>query len=182
MATQNKAAWIDQGYQLVAEMGFEAVNIELISRFVNKNKSSFYHYFGDFELYRQALLEHHIARAQDFSGKIRQITTINPDLLNVAIEYKYDIFFHKQLRLNRNKPLYAEPFQKAFAIYEAAVIDKWATFFRLEDNLPFVSTCIHFFTENLLLKATFENFTFEWLEGYLEELSTMVQQFSQKPK
>ncbi len=180
MAAENKnrQEWILNGYALVAELGFDAINVELISRFVNKNKSSFYHYFGEFPLYLNALHQWHIHRSEEFAINIEGCESINPDLLNMALEYKYDIFFHKQLRLNRDKPDYEKTLNSAFDNYEKAVINQWALFFELEDNLSFVSTFIHFFTENLLLKATFDSFTFEWLENYVMELSTMFQQFN----
>ena len=175
--SKNKQAWITKGYELVAELGFDAVNIELIGRLLNKNKSSFYHYFGEFSLYLQALHQWHISRSQEFADNIDRCKNINPDLLNIALEYKHDIFFHKQLRLVRDKPLNAATLQIAFDNYEKAVINQWAKFFGLENNLPFVSTFIQFFTENLLLKATFDTFTFQWLEQYIEDLSTMFHHF-----
>ena len=176
MENKNKEDWINKGYELVAEVGFDTVNIEYLSRFMNKNKSSFYHYFGDLNRFTQELLDRHISNSNEFAEKMGNCVSINPDLLNLAIEHKSDIFFHKQLRINRNRTQFKETFQIAFSNYENAVIHQWAAFFGMEKNLQFVRTFIHFFTENLLLKATFESFTFPWLEEYLEELATMMKQ------
>lgn len=173
---KNKEEWIIKGYGLVAEIGFDSINIEQISRLMNKNKSSFYHYFGEFPLYIRQLLSWHILRSQEFAQKMEGCESVNPGILNLAIEYKTDIFFHKQLRLKRSRVDFTETLTQAFSNYEKAVIDHWAHFFGLEQNPKFVSTFIHFFTENLLLKITFETFTFEWLERYANELKVMIEQ------
>lgn len=177
--SKNKADWIITGYELVAEVGFDAISIEQISRLMGKNKSSFYHYFGELELYILQLLKWHIKQSEDFATKVESAMSINPDIFNLALEHKHDIFFHKQLRLKRNKTHFSEALAQAFGNYEKAVIKHWASFFGLEQKQKFVGTFIHFFTENLLLKATFDTFTFEWMENYAAELKAMVQQIEQ---
>ncbi|MEM9895715.1 MAG: hypothetical protein AAF789_05050 [Bacteroidota bacterium] len=176
MKHEKKQVWIQEGYKLAAEIGLKTITIELIARVLAKNKSSFYHYFGDFQFYETQLLTYHLHRSLDFAAEIQKCKKINPDLLTLALNYKHDIFFHKQLRLNREKQRYADCYKKAFRNYEEAVALKWGEFLNIPDNNTLLSRFLHFFTENLLLQATMENFNQEWLEKYLDELLLLVKQ------
>ncbi|MFT6210701.1 MAG: AcrR family transcriptional regulator, partial [Bacteroidia bacterium] len=51
---------------MVAYSGFGSISIESISRQVGKNKSSFYHHFGDTEVFKDELLTYHLLRAEQF--------------------------------------------------------------------------------------------------------------------
>ena len=44
---EKRKEWIEKSYTLVAEKGYESLNINSISRLVGKSKSSFYHHFGN---------------------------------------------------------------------------------------------------------------------------------------
>ena len=104
MKGKNRQIWLEKGYQMISEKGFTKVNVESIARTINKNKSSFYYYFGDWEGFEESLLEYHLSLAEEFAVKINNCANIIPDMLEVFLDYKTDIFFHKQLRINRDKP------------------------------------------------------------------------------
>jgi len=58
---------------MVAEHGFASVNIESISRSMNKSKSSFYNYFGDWEVFEELLLEHHLKASKAFADEAEKL-------------------------------------------------------------------------------------------------------------
>jgi len=176
MESQKKQAWIKEGYQMVANTGFTTINIKSIAFALKRSKSSFYHYFGDKAIFESELLQYHLDRVEAFSQAVTKCKSIRPDYLHLLLEYKTDFLFHKQLRLNRDNPTHKKCFEKAFNIYSKAAIDLWADFFGLTQNKFFAQTFLHFFSENFLLQISPENYTYSWLDNYVEELYRMLKQ------
>ena len=176
MNNQKKQEWIKQGYQIVGERGFNTINIKSIALTLKKSKSSFYHYFGDKVIFEAELLHYHLDRVEAFSQEVSKCKNIRPDYLHLLLAYKTDFLFHKQLRLNRDNPTHKKCFEKAFNIYSMAALDLWVDFFGLPQNRFFVQTFLHFFSENFLLQISPENYTYSWLNNYVEELYNMLKQ------
>ena len=160
---------------MISEHGFSNVKVESIARSVGNNKSSFYHYFGDWEGYEEALLAYHLELAEGFANRINECETIIPDMVNVFLDYKKDIFFHKQLRINRTKPHFKKCFETVFTIFEDAILDKWSSFLNLQNQSFLASKILVLLSENFLLKITFENYNSEWLYNYLFEVAQLVE-------
>ena len=117
MTSHKKQEWIKEGYRMVANTGFNNLNIKSIALTLKKSKSSFYHYFGDKAIFEAELLNYHLDRVEAFSQEVAKCKSIRPDYLNLLLAYKTDFLFHKQLRLNRDKPNHKKCFEKAFTIY-----------------------------------------------------------------
>jgi AcrR family transcriptional regulator len=174
MAGKNKQQWIEKGYQIVSENGFTNINIEFIARVLHKNKSSFYHYFGDSIGFEEALLAHHLMLAKQFALEVKNCPQIIPGLIDIFLEHKIDIFFHKNLRIHREKSHYKKCFESAYNLFEEAVLDKWIVFLKLENYSFLSSELLRLISENFLLQITHENFTHTWLENYLLDISKLV--------
>ena len=176
MKSQKKQEWVTEGYQMVADSGFNNLNIKSIAFTIKKSKSSFYHCFGDKAIFEAELLNYHLDRVEAFSQEVSKCKSIRPDYIKLLLAYKSDFLFHKQLRLNRDKPNHKKCFEKAFGIYSIAALDLWVDFFGLTQNRFFVQTFLHFFSENFLLQISSENYTYNWLNNYVEELYNMLKQ------
>ena len=98
MAKEYVQTWILAGYALFAAEGPKGLKIEVMAKMVNKSKSSFYHYFGELELFKDELMAYHLERAYDFANQIKSCNNIHPGLIEVMMDYKIDIFFYKQFR------------------------------------------------------------------------------------
>ncbi len=181
MTHQKQWIWIHEGYDLAAQSGFKSLTVETIARNIGKNKSSFYHYFGDVENFKEVMLNHHLKQAGIFSEKIKSCTHIKPDVLHVFVEHKTDVFFHKQLRIHRQDIHYKQCFETAFEMISAAISDKWAMYIGMEHRKLFAHAFFGLIAENFLLKITFESFKREWLEKYLDEISNMLRQMTSDP-
>ncbi len=59
MKKEINKAWINAGYQIFAYEGPNGLKVERLAKAVGKNKSSFYHLFGDLEIFIDHLLKHH---------------------------------------------------------------------------------------------------------------------------
>ena len=178
---KNHHDWIDCGYHLVATQGFGTVNIESTARAMGKSKSSFYHYFGDWEGFEEFLLNHHITRAMAFAHEVTECKEIVPDLVHLLIDYKTDFFFHKQLRINRERPDFKTCFEKVHELFEKAVIDQWVAFLSLQDRPFLAAQTLRLISENFLLQITEEHYDFDWLKNYLQEASGLVLSMKTKP-
>jgi len=176
--SRKSVLWIQQGYLKVAEEGFSNLNIESLARELDKSKSSFYHYFGDLEVFESGLLDFHIQQVEIFSEAIKACETIQPDVLNLFLEYKTDLFFHKQLRINRDKAEFKKCFEKAFSKVEEALLDKWTDYLGLGDQQLFATAFLRLIAENFLLQMSERNFGEKWLNNYLEEIASLLRQMN----
>ena len=182
MKGKNKQAWIETGYQMVAENGFAGVNIESLSRALNKNKSSFYHYFGEWELFEEQLLEHHLNLAKQFASEASHCQNIIPDMVHLFVAHKTDIFFHKQLRINRDIPRYKKCFERVYHMFETAILNKWISFLNLDHHSFLAAKFLDLLSENFLLQITFEKYTYDWLNNYLTEVSILIMEINARAK
>ncbi|MEO1413314.1 MAG: TetR/AcrR family transcriptional regulator [Bacteroidota bacterium] len=176
MNERKRQEWIAEGYQLVAQNGFERLTVKLICRMVAKSKSSFYHYFGELELFKDALLTHHAKRAHQFARDIDACQQVEPDLVTVLMDYRTDIFFYKQVRMYRDHSTYKKYGQQIFDLYENAVLEKWVDYFKLNDRPLFARKFNKFLSEHFLMSISFDTYTRDWLKNYLFELWEMVHQ------
>ena len=176
MKGQKKLEWIAEGYRVVSLEGFGSLNVESIGRAIQKNKSSFYHYFGDMEIFEAELLDYHLERSRTFADEIAACEQILPGMVDIFLAYQTDVLFHKRLRFKREDPAYKACFEKVFKMFEEAVMDKWTIFLGLDANSRLAATFLHFISENFLLQITPKNFTAAWMENYLQEVTQLLQQ------
>jgi len=176
MNERKKQEWVEKGYLLIAEKGFENLTVNNICRMVAKSKSSFYHYFGELELFKDELMAYHLERAYGFANQIKSCNNIHPELIEVMMDYKIDIFFYKQFRFYRDKLNYEKYNQKVFELYENAVLDKLTDYFELNDRRIFVRKFHQFLSEHFLMSISLDTYTHEWVENYLIEILEMVRQ------
>ena len=169
-------------YQLIGDKGLKNFSIESISRIMNKSKSSFYNHFGEMDLFIVELLNYHVDRSKLFGNDISTIKGIRPGLINILLEYKSDILFHKQLYLNRDNSKFRDCIERVFSIYGQPIAEKWADYFELSLNRLFVEKFHRFIAEHFLLIIDSDNYNFSWIDNYLEELSLMLKMLSERIK
>lgn len=168
--------WIHGAYLLVAEKGLGSLNVEVLARRLNRSKSSFYHYFGDLDNFKDQLLDYHIQRSTEFAEDIHACEKLKPDVLNVFLQRKEDIFFHRHLRFNRDIPAFKACYEKAYSTVEQGILDQWITFLMLNGQPFFAKAFLTLISENFLLRITPTQYNYEWLENYLEEARYLLQQ------
>ena len=176
MKGKKRQAWIEEGYKLVARTGFEGLGVESISRSMNKSKSSFYHYFGEMEVFREELLHFHLSRAVGFGRDISACKNVRPELVDVFLDYQTDIFFHKQLHINRDYPSCKKCIDKVYEVHEKPLVEKWIDYFGLSHKKMFAKTFHRFMTEHFCLLIVYETYNREWILNYLKGLYQMLQQ------
>jgi len=107
--------WLETGYRHFAEYGPEKLSINKLSKELNSSRASFYHYFGDIDVFIDELLAMHWEIALDFDrqGKA-ECKQLFPDLYNILAEHPVPLKFSIQLFRHRNTPAYNFLFIKTY--------------------------------------------------------------------
>lgn len=182
MINDNKISWILCGYEIFSKVGPNGLKIEVLARKVNKSKSSFYHYFADIEIFTEILLEYHLEKAEIISKRESECKSVNPELLNVLIEFKQDLLFNRQLRINRNKVIFKNCFEKSSEKVAKSIVEIWAKELNIKNNSYLAEIILKLSLENFYLQITEETMTFDWLQNYFKEFQNMVKEFEKNSK
>lgn len=182
MINNNKKSWILCGYEIFSTHGPNGLKIEVLARKVNKSKSSFYHYFADIEIFTEILLEYHLEKAEIISKRESECKSLNPELLNVLIEFKQDLLFNRQLRINRNIIKFKNCFEKASKKVAESIIEIWAEELNIKNNSYLAEIILKLSLENFYLQITEETMNLNWLQNYIKELQNMVAEFKKYSK
>jgi AcrR family transcriptional regulator len=169
-----KKPWILIGYDIFSKDGKNGLKVEVIARLAKKSKSSFYHHFAEMDLFIEDLLAYHLERAKIISDRERLCKTMVPDVLNLLLEFKQDLLFNRQLRVNRHILTYKNCFEKANLFVEDAILDIWSEALGLSDKTYLSRIIFNLTIENFYLQITEETFTYDWLLDYFNNIRLMV--------
>lgn len=100
-----KEQWLEQGYVDFAKQGPENLSISQIGKEVGASRSSFYHHFGDMDLFVDELLARHWRLCQVFNreGKAH-CQNLMPDLYQLLARFDLPLQFSRQLFHHRHIP------------------------------------------------------------------------------
>ncbi|MEZ4887823.1 MAG: TetR/AcrR family transcriptional regulator [Chitinophagales bacterium] len=174
MTNKIKEPWIEAGYGIFSKEGPKGLKVEVIARKVQKSKSSFYHHFADLEVFTELLLAHHLQRTKIMAEREALCKNVDPELIQVLLDFKQDLFFSRQLRVNRSVEIFKECLEKANQQVGSAFLGVWARDIGLQGKNGLASTVLDFTTENFYLQLTEENFNYGWLSNYFKEIKQMV--------
>ncbi len=74
-----KQKWLEKGYEHFALFGPEKLSINKISKEIGSSRASFYHHFGDIEVFIEELLDMHWKINQQFySVGALECNTVSP--------------------------------------------------------------------------------------------------------
>lgn len=115
MTENTRQIWIEKGYEHFALLGPERLTINQLSKSTGIARASFYHHFGDMEVFLEEVLARHWQVALDFNaaGKSRCKRLI-PDLYNLLGEHPIPLLFSRQLFLHRSSPDFNYLFIKTY--------------------------------------------------------------------
>ncbi|RIW12406.1 TetR/AcrR family transcriptional regulator [Algoriphagus lacus] len=170
---KSKQKWIEAGYELFCEEGHEGIQIERLSRITGLNKSGFYHYFGDFDRYFEALMREHIRMVDQMAVALPTLGSYDPEFLNLIVANKSTFCFHIQLVRNRRIKLFLETHNLV-----NSKIDKNARIlFGRELGLTEVAAeRYHDMVRDLFFtRADFKNLNYEFLHSLFNEVKEIAQ-------
>jgi AcrR family transcriptional regulator len=174
MFTHKNQSWLFAGYELFAEKGPEGLKIEVLAQKVGISKSSFYHHFADLELFTDLLLKYHLDQAKRMAAKEEQCRNIDPELIHVLIAHKTDLLFNRQLRINRQNPLFASALEQSNFVVGGAFVEVWVKDLGLRLSVSQVEAMFELALENFYLQINAQNLHYEWLSDYFKNLRNIA--------
>lgn len=175
MTNDSKEIWIKAGYEFFALSGHQGLKIELLAKKVGKSKSSFYHYFGDLELFIEALLKYHIEQSYVIAGKEQKAKNVDPELINILIEHRLDLLFNRQLRINQQIKLFSDTLVQSDKIVGNAFVYVWVKDLGLKLTQKQIEAFFTLALENFFLQINAENVNTTWLSAYFLSLKKIAQ-------
>lgn len=125
---KNAAIWIEAGYELFAREGLDAIHIERLARILHLNKSGFYHYFGDLEVFLDELLRLHRQKASHYLADIREVKTIDPEYFQIVVRHKVPVMFHMHIFRTKNKPEFTALAQTIDEEEQTIMGERWTAY------------------------------------------------------
>jgi AcrR family transcriptional regulator len=166
--------WIIAGYTRFALHGPKGLKIEQLAKMLNTSRSSFYHHFLDLDIFTNALFDYHLQRSEIMCEATMQCKSMNPDFINSILNFKEDVLFNKQLRINRHLYNYCSYIEKTHTPIERAFLNIWAKELNLLKNIGSAQMLLKLVVENFYMRISEENLNFQWLEHYLQEIVDMT--------
>lgn len=173
----NRESWIKTGYEIFAYSGQIALKIEPLAKKVGKNKSSFYHYFADMELFIDELLQYHLEQSLIIAKKEQNATSINPELINIMVEHKTDILFNRQLRIHREQKKLLSVLEKSNEIIGNDFVLLWIKELDIKLSQKQLEGIFELALENFYLQINAQNLNHQWLSNYFDYLKNIVLNF-----
>lgn len=170
----SKTRWIDQGYEVFACQGLEALKIERLAALTGVSKSSFYHHFADLEIFCDCLFDKHLQQSAILAEKERQAAHIDPDLIDILLEHKTDLLFNRQLRFNKQIKVFDDTLQKSNAIVGNDFVQVWARDLSLQLNARQLQAIFALALENFYLQINEKSLTRAWLSEYFKALKSTI--------
>lgn len=132
--SNNKQKWLLTGYELFGDIGAEALNVEKLSNIVGLNRSSFYHYFGDLEVFEAHLFRYHIDRYEAFYQLIKDYDKFDMLFGEDVMNRKAELAFQRQLLVNTSVTRYRECSDEARKHTEEKTYQLWSEYSQLKGD------------------------------------------------
>lgn len=122
---KHQTCWLQVGYQLFGEDGPEGLQVERLARILQLNKSSFYHFFVNKEIFIEELLQMHKRIADKMIEDTYKLDSFDPGYIHLMMEYKDAILFHRQLIRNSQISDFKMTFDNINLKMDQAILPLW---------------------------------------------------------
>jgi|SRR5882762_3149705 len=171
---KNSTAWIEEGYNLFAHEGLGGIQVERLARILQLNKSGFYHYFGDVEVYCEELLKLHEIKANLYFDAVREAKRIDPDYFQILIDFKVAAMFHTQLTRMPNKPLYYNLARKIDQEEDIVLRQLWCAYLGVENEPDLAMRYFNIVRDTFYARISFENMNVPFFRELLGEAKEVI--------
>jgi len=172
---KNATIWTEAGYELFAREGFEAIQIEKLARLLQLNKSGFYHYFGDLEVFLDELLRLHRQKANLYMADIREVQTIDPEYFQIVVKHKVPVMFHMHLFRTKNKPEFTALAQTIDEEEEIIMGELWTAYLGFKGSSEAAIRYFNLVRDMINARMSFQNLDVEFLRVGVTEAKLIIQ-------
>jgi AcrR family transcriptional regulator len=166
--------WLEVGYDLFINKGQFAINVELLARGLGRNKSAFYHFFGNRETYMEFLIKYHSMKADSFVDDIKAIHQFDPEYLHLLIKHHQVVLFNSQLIKNSHDKLCAHTLQEINLQLDEYILPVWSKYAGLEHDLDLSKRCHTIIRDYMYIKITPELLNYTFLSELALEAKLMI--------
>jgi AcrR family transcriptional regulator len=178
--TESSMKWIKAGYELLAKEGPDGIKVEKLARQLGLNKSGFYHYFGDREMYFHQLNEFHLQLIKKFHNEISNLRHFDPDYLKLLLKYKTSLLVQSQLRRHENITVFKDTFNKVVNSTERKSLRLWAAYLKLSENDPAALKLWKIIRDLFFLRLDPDKLNLNYLRSLTEEIKVIVAEIKHK--
>jgi AcrR family transcriptional regulator len=179
---KNLTVWTEQGYNLFAKEGMGGIQIGRLARILGLNKSGFYHYFGDLEVYCEELLKLHIIKANHFLADVTKIKSIDPEYLQLIVKYQIPIMFQIQLLRSEHNESFYKVARTIDEKEDALLADLWREYLGIPTDSEVAIRYFNFVRDMFYARMSLENMNYPFLLKFLSSAKAVVQQLNQISK
>lgn len=182
MKSQIELPWLEAGYQIFSKEGPAGLKVDVLARAVGISRSSFYHLFGDLDVFQEKLLLYHSEMASKVAESVKLCNNIEPDFLLLIIKFQDYFFFNRQLRIHRENETFRKGFEGSISKIqkEASVI--WLDMLGLEHKPEMARNIFKISADILFHRITRETMNYEWLVEFLKEIKFLVKGMEEESK
>jgi AcrR family transcriptional regulator len=177
---KHASAWTEQGYALFAEEGLDGIQVERLARILQLNKSGFYHYFGDMEVYGAELLRLHEQKADSFFNEVSHIKTIDPEYFQKVVQYKVTMLFQVQLYRCKNNPAFYNVAEMLDQKEDVILRELWSEYLGFGDNASLAIRYFDIVRDMIYSRISLQNLTYEFLRKLFTEAKVLVHQMAEE--
>ena len=182
MKNQIELPWIEAGYQLFSKEGPAGLKVDILARTVGISRSSFYHLFGDLDIFQEKLLMYHSEMASNDAESVKLCKNIEPDFLLMMIKYQDYFFFNRQLRIHRENETFRRGFEDAISQIQKEASAIWSDMVGLEHKPEMARNIFRIAADILFHRITRETMNYEWLLGFLKEIKLLIKGMDKESK
>jgi AcrR family transcriptional regulator len=171
--------WIERGYANFATHGLEGIQVERIARELGLNKSSFYRYFGERELFLEELVKHHCAVSMSLANELRNVKDFVPDFVNIVLKYSTAILVQMQMARHKDHKTLHDCFSKVNFVLDHAILPMWIEFVGLPQNQKWA---IHYFEmvrDMFYSRVNSDNLNYDYLSELMYETKKLIVELRQ---
>lgn len=178
--SKNSSVWLEEGYTLFANEGPDGIQIERLARILGLNKSGFYHYFGDLDIFYSELLSLHKKKADIYLNDLRAIEAIDPGYLEVVAKHKLPVIFNMQLLRAKDNLVFVQ-LAEAIDKKEDELIGKlWSAYLGIGDNTELAVRYFIIVRDMAYARMSVQNLDVSFLRNLMTEARAVLQQVSHK--
>jgi AcrR family transcriptional regulator len=174
--TRNASLWTEVGYELFAMEGLDGIQVERLARILQHNKSGFYHYFGDMEVFCDELLRLHLKITDQYLIEVKGLTSIDPEFLQLLVKYKTPVLFQLQLIRSKDNRSFHQVAEKVDQREEILLRDLWSDYIGFHDNPTLAIKYYGIVRDMLYTRISPQNMNYTFLHNSMTEAKLLMDQ------
>lgn len=172
--------WIEAGYELFAFEGPDSLQVEKLAKKIGLNKSGFYHYFGDHEVFISKVLDYHCFLAEKFRINITELTQFDPDYYELLIKYRLTLFVQMQLRRHPDERNFQEVFRKIAVLNDKALVSLLSNHLGIPGEHDLTLELWDLIRDSFYMQLTHNNLEIELSRKTVDKVRKIVKKLQQK--